>query len=127
MKLDEFDDVSKKFKEEMQQLHDDFNQLFFKWMKKSPKTTMLALVNMPLNMMLNLMEKSQLNFHLFLPNLPDAYIRMIAPFIKLKHEYGEISNKEFVKKYSKLYESQFDKIFEKEEEKDNFKKWFEGK
>lgn len=123
MKLEEFERVSKKFYEDSKDINNEFNKLFAKWLKKSPKVTMLNLLNLPLNTMLNLMSSTNINFYELLPDLPNAYIRMIAPFIKLKDEYGKISNKEFCDKYVELYESQFEKFFNNEEEKEAFKKF----
>jgi hypothetical protein len=125
MNINDFEDFSKKFKDESMQLNKEFIKLFKKWLKKSPKLAVLNLLNMPLNLMLNIMTTSNVNFYELIPDLPSVYIRSIAPFIILKDEYEKLTNKEFVDKYQKLYESQFDKNFLNNDQKKEFKKWFD--
>lgn len=126
MKLKELESISKKFVEESEEFMSDFTALYTKWLKKSPRITLVNVIHLPLNVFLRMLEQD-LEISTIFPELPDVFIRCITPFIILRKKWGQVPNKEFLEEYIELYDKQFDEFFASEEQKQCFKEWFEKK
>jgi hypothetical protein len=126
MQYDELKELNAKFAEETVKFNKEFSDLFKKWLKKSPRLAIVMSIHLPINMIMGVISLDEENdIYQVFPELPDMFIRFVAPFIKLRKQWGKISGDEFTKEYQRLYESQFDKFFMGEEEKKEFKNWFE--
>lgn len=118
--------LNKVFAQESKEFNDDFFVLLKKWIKKSPRMCIIMSIHLPINIIMKSIANDD-KMHVIFTDLPDMFIRFVAPFIKLRTKWGKISGKQFSEEYHQLYESQFDEFFPTEEEKENFKNWFEGK
>ncbi len=125
MDYDDLAKLSKEFAKETQEFMDEFMELHNKWMKKSPITTTIMTLHMPMNVILNLIRLFD-KFPELVPEMPQMFIRMAAPFVKLKDKWGKIPNEQFIKEFGEIYLSRFDSWFENEEKKEAFKKWYEA-
>jgi hypothetical protein len=108
-----------------QEFLQDFKKLADKWFKKSPRLAIMNTIHLPLFIIMSLIEESENNevYNVF-PELPYTFVRLVAPFIKLREKWGKIPGEQFFKEYRDLYESQFDEFFIDENIKENFKKHF---
>ena len=90
----------------------------------------MAIINMihlPLNGVINVIAEDDQNIMCeAFPELPDMFIRFMAPFVKLKVLWGTIPNPEWAKEYGRLHSAQFDEWFPNAEEKKQFTEWFEA-
>ncbi len=126
MEYEQLKRLNKTFAQETIEFNNDFFKLHRKWFKKSPRMTMVMSIHLPINMIMSMIGESEIPVHELFPELPDMFIRFVAPFIKLREKWGKIPGDEFAEEYQKLYESQFNKVFETDEDKEKFQKWFEG-
>ena len=127
MNFEELAVLNKELAEQSKAINKDFFEIFKKWVEKSPKVTLINMMNLPINMFLCSASECDNNetSELF-PELPFVYMRMIRPFVKLRNEWGKIPDKEFCKIYVEIYESQFDEWLPSDEDKESFKKWFQS-
>ena len=116
--------LNAQFAKEAEELSKDFNKLFKKWFLKSPRLTMIMSAHLPINLIMHMISENLPVYEVF-PELPDMFIRFVAPFIKLRKKWGKIPGSEFQKEYQELYESQFKDWIPNDEERQNFKDWFE--
>lgn len=118
-------ELHKQFAEDSAQITTEFNELFAKWLKKCPRTTIVLSVHLPINIIMNLIESDE-NGDLYqvFPELPKVMERFLAPFKVIEDQWGKISGKEFAELFSKLYEKQFDTWFPSKDDKEKFAKAF---
>ena len=127
MDYEELEKLNKEFAQESYQIMQDFNEVFMKWFKKSPRTAIVIMIQFPINVLGMSINKIPENFHSkCFPELPDMMYRFMNPFITIREKWGKIPDKEFMEEYSKIYQAQFDDWFPSEEEKDKFNKWFKA-
>jgi hypothetical protein len=125
MDYEDLQKLNKKFAIESSEFTQEFFKLHKKWLKKSPRMTMIMTLHLPINMIMNAIADNKIPVHEIFPELPDMFIRFVAPFIKLRTKWGKIPGDQFQKEYKELYESQFDKFFASKENMEFFKNWFE--
>ncbi len=126
MEFKEIEKLNKEFAKLTEKMTSDFITLFNKYMKKDPRATMILMLHLPLNLMLNIVDNSKIDMNEIFPEFPDMYIRFMKPFIILREKWGKIPNKQFVKEYGELYEKQFNHLFPSEEYKNAFEIWIKG-
>lgn len=124
MDYNKLEDLNKEFAQQSNEMNQEFIELFKKWLKRDPRTTMINAVHLPLNVIMNLIKQGKTVSTVF-PELPDMFIRFFKPFEILKNKWGKIPDTEFANEYKKIYESQFIEWFPSKEEKEKFVKWFE--
>jgi len=117
--------LHEQFANDYAQISKEFGELFAKWLRKCPKTTIVASVHLPISIIMNLIESDK-NGDVYeaFPELPQVLERFLAPFKVIEDQWGKISGKEFVELYSKLYEKQFDPWFPSKDDKEKFAKAF---
>jgi len=126
MEFDELKKLNKQAAKYTEDFYDDFVRLFQKHLKKSEKMAIVNMIQLPLNGILNVINRDKENLMCkIFPELPDMFIRFMKPFIKLKDLWGAIPNEEWVKEYGRIYSSQFDEWFPSQEDKKRFEEWFE--
>lgn len=128
MDYDELEKLNKEFAKETIEIMKDFNEVYKKWFNKSPRTTILIMMQLPINVLSQSIENMSDNLHSkCFPELPNMMYRFMNPFKLLKEKWGKISDKEFMKEYAEIYQSQFEDWFPSEQEKEQFKKWYKKK
>lgn len=126
MKLEDLKNLNEEYFELSKEFHKEFGELFDKWFKKAPGAALIHAIHLPLNAVLDLIEKDSCNvLPALLFELPNTFIRFMLPFMFLKSKWGKVSGKEFCKLYRKYYEKHFEEWFPNAQEKENFAKWFE--
>jgi len=90
-------------------MQEDFTNIFLKYWKQNPKMALLTLQAMPLNLFISMLGKADEAGVLdkdFIKGLdvPGSFIRMFKPMEILKPLWGEVSLKEWTKRYREEYE-----------------------
>jgi len=110
MELSDLKKHHKKFHDDTKLMYGELLEVVKKWLKKDPRTTMVNMMNLPLNLTLNLLveaEKLGVDLGEF-DDLPNIYIRTMKPFEELQDDFLKIPMEEFAEKYGRLYEAQFE-------------------
>jgi hypothetical protein len=126
MDYDQLSELNKEFAAETIAMLKDFTDVFYKWRKKSPRMAMVNAIHLPLNIIMQLIQRdTNHTFCKAVPELPDMFIRFMMPFTKLRKKWRKVSGVEFCKLYGELHGKQFDDWFVTPEQKETFKEWFD--
>jgi hypothetical protein len=126
MDLDDLSKLNQRFSDEYAEMNKEFNELFNKWLKKSPRLCCIMSIHLPINIIMSMIHEDKNNdIPKICPELPHMFERFLAPFIKIKKHWGVISCAEFSELYSKEYKAQFDEFIPDEENRKKFKEWFD--
>jgi hypothetical protein len=110
MNNQDLDTLYKEFYEKNEEMSKEFLELFKKWMNVDKKLAIITAVQLPVNLILNLMNTSGNGMSHSFPELPHMMKRFLEPFFTLRKEWGKISDEKFAQEYIRIYELQFNEF-----------------